>query len=291
MVRSAVLLVAALALAIPSAARADLPDADWVDKALLRLKARGLRPIPMYSEVPHQGRLDLNDGKVFGNVRILMPKGFELVTTTTGSGGQIESRERVRPGWQPLVAMDLRSNFVFVNCGWSVITAEGHRLRPGDYVTHNGSKLVPGTLRGPDPVRVEPRDALREQAGERLSEALFSLGVKDIEAARTLFKEVIREYPDTTSAERAMAKLQAIGESGPVPAGAAVDFVPESVFARGEYESAEDAAARVLSTARFLKSSGQDKKAAEVVRGLIERYPGTKSARKARGMLDTLAAK
>jgi TolA-binding protein len=40
-----------------------------------------------------------------------------------------------------------------------------------------------------------------------------------------------------------------------------------------------------------LKSSGQEKKAAEVLRGLVERYPATASAKKARGMLDTLAAK
>jgi hypothetical protein len=289
MMRPVFLLVAAVAVAVPPAARADLPDADWVDRALLRLKARGLRPIPVYSEVPHQGRLDLNDGKVFGTVRILLPKGYERITTTSTSSGTVTTREPLKPGWQPLVGMDPRTNEVFVNCGWSVVTAEGHRLRPGDYVTYNGSKLVMGTLRGPDPVRREPRDTLREQAAERLSEALFSLGVKDVEAARTLFREVIREYPDTTSAERAVAKLQGLGESG--PGRAPLDFVPESVFAKGDSESAEAAAARVLSTARFLKSSGQEEKAAEVVRGLIERYPGTKSAKRAREMLDALSAK
>ena len=296
MLRPAVLLAAALALTAPPAARADLPDGEWVDRALLRLKARGLRPFPVYSEVPHQGRLNLNDGKLFGNVRILMPAGFDLVTTTTGSGGPIEERERVRPGWQPMAPIGLRSNYVFVNCGWSVITAEGHRLRPGDYVTYNGSALVTGTLRRPDPVRVEPRDTIREQAAGRLSEALFSLGVKDIEAARKLFKEVIREYPDTTSAERAMLKLQEIGEAGPVPpparsAKALADVVPESVFAKGDYETRDDAAARILSLVKVLKSSGQEKRAAEVLRGLIDRYPGTKSAQKARGLLDTLASR
>jgi hypothetical protein len=284
-----------LVLTAPTVVRADHPDHEFMDRVQLQLKKLDRVPFPIYSQVPNEGFVRLNGGKVYwgGGARVFVPPRWLKRTEVASRGGAREEFIEVR-GWQSDQFLDPIKGMAFVNVGWSAVTADTEILRKGDYVVYDGKQFVKGSLRPPE--RVEPRDTDREKASDLLSEAFFSLNVKDYEAARSAFKAVVRDYPDTTSAERAVAVLGRIGESGPIKAAAPAaavedsDAAPASVFVKEDGQSDVEAAEYLLSLAQAHRGVGRPRQAEAVVRGLLDRYPDTKAAARGRVMLAGLAA-
>jgi Tetratricopeptide repeat len=281
----------ALLLAVPAAGRADLPDHEFQDRAQIQLRKLHLVPFPIYSQVPGKGYVGLNDGKVTwtGGARVYVPPGDYTRTDLTSFDGLLVTRVQVR-GWQSDGLFDPVPGMAFVNVGWSVVTAGSEALRKGEYVVYEGGGFVKGSLRPPDPVRVEPRDTNREKASELLAEAFFKLNVQDLVAARATFRTVALEYSDTPAADRAVAALQRIGESGPRKSAGYDDpgRVPEAIFTKADGQSDHDAASHLVSLAIVYRASNQPARAKTVLRGLLDRYPDSAAAARARRVLDGL---
>jgi hypothetical protein len=292
-----IVLMTVVAGVFPIRARAEFADQEALGKFCLMLKKQHLNPFPICNDKTGKGSIYLNDGKVCwtDSAKVHLPGGKYVLTTET-SQGKIVSVEHVKAGWKLGGRLEAKAGDVFVNVGVSKIEFEGEQLRLGEYVLFDGTKLVRGSLRPPDPVRVEPRDTNRDKAAALLDEAVFTEGVGDYAGARVKYREVALTYPDTTSGERALAALGRIGEKGPPNAPAKKtgellpdsETVPDSVFVKEDGQSDEDAAAALLALGKTCKGLNQLKKSRTVLLGLVERYPGTKAARKAIAMLETM---
>lgn len=280
-----------------SPARADFADTDAMDKYCLMLKKRDLNPFPICNEKTGKGSVFLNNREVYWTdaTKVYIP-GSRYVIVSETSQGEIVSIEIVKAGWKVGGRFAVKTGDVFVNVGPSKIEFDGEWLRKGEYVHFDGTNLVRGSLRDPDPIRIEPRDTNREKAADLFSEAVFAESTGDYSNARAKFREVALTYPETTSGERALAALHRIGESGPVKGPARIakelpldpDSVPDSVFEKQDGQTADEAAEYLLSLGKLCKSLNHRKQAFIVLRGLIDRYPATKAAAKAVTTLGTL---